>query len=378
MAPTAELAPEFAPVETQIITRKPDALDIAAVIYTGDTLTMRQKRAPQWRMGGKLAPYPDFQTIPNQIVERCKITRLQPAMRSVHKAQVDKEKWDLYVQSYTKTNQWDPQRREFVSIEVGTSGPSLDLLFKSLPASAERGMLERDGDGVVFLEGDAYLASAEAIKAAQLHYFPEWLEIRAGQKHLPERLAELEDHIRTQQAKTQSTNFRAVGDAFLFSIQSFRDWAKEYVDRQAAAMKETEGKGVAVRYDEIAERLFVMCDLTREDKLVSSIALNNATAAAQNNDVGTAISLLTQLLLDREQKAVAAAPAPEEQPPAPSTIEEAADEFARDSGEAYVDMTAATLPDEDEEVVAEQPENVSLGIEDDRLGEAAQTEAFEE
>lgn len=337
--------PPESPAEEQIITQQPASTAVHCVVFVGDFLTPEQKRSPLYRLGGHLFPYPDVMTVPNSIVRRCEVTRLKPVMRSVHKQNIQEDKWPLWTDSFTLTNQWDKKQQKFVNITFGVNGGQKDLVYKPLQPSQEIGMIAyRANDGVVHLSGEAQLNTAAEIKAAQLHYFPNWADILRGAAKLPLRISELEDHINDRMAQARTSQLVAVGEAFLYSCAQFRTHAKDYVDRQTGAIEETKGKGVAVRYDDVAENLFKMCDITREDKMVQNFASNQIDSANTNALLATAITKMTEIL-NRDANSVPNA-TPESQPPAPVTIEEAQAEMDRVADdEIFADMTAAVVPE---------------------------------
>lgn len=348
-APYQNQLPPEAPADEQIVLQQPASTAVHTVIFVGNLLTNEQLRTPLYRLGGRLFPWPDFQTVPNGVVRRCEITRLKPRMRHVHKQNVQEDKWPLWQQSYSLTNQWDKKQQKFVNITYGLEGTdTADFLYKALQPSQEIGMIAyRNNDGVRHLDGRALLTTADEIKGAQLHYFPNWHNILIGAEKLPERIAELEDHLSNRLAAATSDQFRAVGEAFLFSCEQFRSYAREYIDRQTAAIEETKGKGVSVKYDEVAERLFRMCDITREDKMVT----NFATAQQDTSSIMAQMAESNRLMAEILASQTGFKPK-EEQPPAPETFEDAAAEFERavEDDMVFADMTAAVAPADPEPV----------------------------
>lgn len=329
--------------ENKIITATPKELAVQCVVFVGNFLTPKQMKSPNYRLGGKLYPWPDFYTVPKGIVAKCAITRLQKAMRGVHKNHIDEKQWPQWTDSFTLQNQWDPARNEYRDIIVGVDGPSKELLYKEIkPVQELRGILR---DGVVALDEECGISSGGDIKEAQFHYFPNWLEIATGEKYLPERLRDLEDHLRDRREKTLSPNIRAIGDAYLQSCQEYRDAAKETrIDRQSATIRETEKYGGA-RYDEVAERMFRELELTREDKLHENTARSQNDQAESNALIGQALNKLTDLvapLVVNQQKAETSLPLAEQQPPAPATTEQAKDEIDRAVESSVADETLFT------------------------------------
>lgn len=370
-AATAETLPanfDFSQEDAEYVVEKPKELDIYSVVYVGDILTLRQKRSTMFRLGGKIFPMPDFYTVPNSIVPRCGITRLKRGMRGVHKNLIDPKTYDNWIQSYTLKHHWNPVTARFEDLQVGTSGASAPLLFKPIKPVNEIGRIADNQSGVVALGPECDIKSGANITEAQVFYFPNWLEILQGKAFLPETLRELQDHIQDRRDKALSSSLRAIGDAYLQSCSDFFDWGKAYVDYQMSAIKETEKFPGGVRYDEVAERLFRMLGLTREDKLVQGFAANQATSEASNKAMAEAITMLAnnqgesskwmqnaiQVMAQIAAGRVIEIPV-EEQPPAPATVEEAQAEVARaNDDDGFTDMTPAVIE-----------EAVDLDVDDD-------------
>lgn len=334
------------PAET--IVAKPAELAIQCVLTVGNLLTAKQMKSPNYRLGGRLYPWPDFYTVPNGIVPRCFITRLKKdAYRSVHKSQVQEKEWPMWVDSFTLKNQWDPVTQSYRDVTVGLDGYSKDLLYKPIRPIQEIGRIAGRNEGVVALDADCGINSGADIKEAQFHYFPNWLEILAGKEFLPERLRELEDHLRNRREQTNSPQLRAIGDAFLYSCVEFKDWAKAFrIDAQTAMIKETEGKGGA-RYSEVTERLFRELEFTREDQLHENMARDANAQQSSSAQIATAIDLLAKVVAG-QQKAEADLPPASSQPPAPVTVVEAAAELERSVDDAVANVEHPTL---DEEII---------------------------
>lgn len=320
---------------TEIVTEQPKALDIQCVVYVGDVLTMRQKRTAATRMGGKLFPVPDFLTVPKGVVVQCAITRLRTAYRGIHKAQIEEQQWPTWVQSYTLKNQWDAAIGQYRDIEVGISGASRDLLFKPITPEQEIGRIAGTRIGVVALTEECGIHSADDIKDAQMHYFPNWLEIASGSEIFPATLRELESHIAGRRAIAGSSELRSIGDAYLLSCSDFRDWGMSYLQYQTGVIKETDKVPGAARYDEIAERLFGVLEVTRQDELVKDFAKQSNDSQTVTAQLAEAIGRLTSLAehnADVGQQSIQVADTAE---PAPVTVKEAKAEM--DAATADVD-----------------------------------------
>lgn len=330
------------PVEEQIITERAVDNSVICVIYTGDVLSNQEKQSPNYRLGGKAFPWPEFVTVPNHVISRCQIVRLRKHMIAIPKWQIEKDKWPLYIEKYTLTNQWDPAARKLVDITYGVNGGEKDFVYKAMHPATEVGMLLRHNEGIVQLTGDAQLNTAEEIRGAQLHYFPNWLEILTGRAQVPFRMADLEAHIEERRAAAPTTQFRAVGDAYLYSCSQFREFAARYIAKQTDVIEETKGKGVSVRYDEIAERFFRMCDITREDKMIQNYADSQQDTKAIMAQMAETNRMMANLLT----QTIGTKPA-EEQQPAPETLEQAEAVMHMASEENFMDMTAAVVETEE-------------------------------
>jgi hypothetical protein len=379
MTPASAVLPQNLQMDApapKFITQKIAEMKMYCVLYIGDTLTDRQKRSPAYRLGGKL--FMQQRTVPNNIVSTCAITRLDSAMRHVHKQLVDPKRHDQYVSSYVHENQWNSETQRFENVEYGfvmRPGPNglerVDngLLYKEINPVNELWNITGGDTGVVLIEEG--LESAADIKDAQMHYFPNWLDILQLKATVPLRLRDLEDHIENRKAATNSTALKAVGDAYLRSCLQYRDWGKTYVDFQTQVIKETEKSPGGARYDEVAERLFKQLELTRQDSLVADMARNSNDTQAQNTSIAAALEKVAEanMLMAQGQarmdtmielmakvalgKEVEGLPAAESQPPAPETPEEAVAAFDQAAeGSSFTDMSAAVALT-DEEAAAE-------------------------
>lgn len=332
--------------DNEPVVARPAELAVQCVVYVGDILTNRQKKSPNYRLGGKLFPFPDFYTVPNGITPKCAITRLQKRYRSVHKNHIPEDQYGLWTPSYTLRNQWDPVQGRFVDIEVGVSGASKDLLFKPISPINELGRIAGQQNGVIALDAECGLNSANDIKEAQYHYFPNWLDILRGEAKTPERLRELQDHINDRRAAAQSSELRAVGDAYLQACVDFYDWGKAYVDFQTQVINETKEVPGGARYDEIAERLFGVLELTRQDSLVKDLVKQQNDRDQGDSEIKTAIGMMAKILA-KQEAAEQSLPPVEAQAPAPVTRAEAAAEFDRATEEdTFTDMSAVSVADD--------------------------------
>ena len=290
----------------------------------------------------------------------------------------------MWVDSFTLKNQWDPATQSYHDVTVGLDGYSKDLLYKPIRPIHEIGRIAGRGEGVVALDADCGINSGADIKEAQFHYFPNWLEVLAGKEFLPERLRELEDHLRNRREQTNSPQLRAIGDAFLYSCIEFKDFAKAArLDVQTAAIKETEKTGGA-RYDEVAERLFRELEFTREDQLHENMARDANAQQSSSAQIATAIDLLTKVVAG-QQAAEGKLPPAESQPPAPATVVEAAAEVERATSDEiepnFVDMSEEVLPEAEAIAAVEEAEDdiaarylAEQGVETEAAEEIAATE----
>ena len=345
--------------DTEPILAKPKELAVQCVVNVGDVLTLKQKKSPLNRLGGRLFPYPDFYTVKNGIVSQCQITRLRRvAYRSIHKGHIKEEDRDNWVQSYVLRNQWDPSKGEFVDIEVGTSGASEALIFKPIKAIQELGRIAGVQNGVVALDEECGINDANDIREAQMHYFPDWVEIVAGTKSQIERIRDLEEHIRNRREMTNSSTLRAIGDAFLISCSDFYDWGKAYVDFQTSIIKETEKVPGGARYDEVGERLFRVLGLSRQDQLVENLSRGQENAASSTDKIADTMRMIAESNAQMQNimatmagiKAENIAAPVEPVAPAPTNTVEAEAQIARDIEDDHFSVMEAVEIQEDAEI----------------------------
>ena len=274
--------------QSDIILDRAEDKRFVAVFYIGDWLVNSQKKSDAYRLGGKL--FPDAKCVPNNFVTRCAITPLKQGMMSVNSALIEKTERRNYLKSYVATNIWNPATERFENVHVGTAGASAGLLFKPIYPAAELGQIAGRSDGVVYVPG---LENASDVKEAQMHYFPDWLEIVSGRKFLPVRLAHLEDLLGNRMAQAHDEALARVGQAILQSCRDYRLFGKAYIDYQTSVIKDAEKvAGVFQRYDEIAERLFEQLEITRQDSLITDFARQNNQTAETTEEFKKAMILL--------------------------------------------------------------------------------------
>lgn len=298
---------DLLPVASENKIEKKDETKFFAVVFVGDILTLAQKTTNLKRLGGRL--FLDSHCLRNKLVPRCAITPLEEGMMKVHAAMVDEKKRDEYISEYVKTNTpvWDPvrMRKVLADVVVGNRPENRDILYKRVPAAREIGQIAQQGVVVV-----PSITNVEAIRDAQYHYFPTWNRKVQGLEVFPTRLAELEDYIRGRMSQARTEDLQAVGAAYLRSAQEFRLWGIEYVKTQTAAIKKAEGTAGYQAYDEIGERLFDMLDITREDKLVVDLARRAQDSQVQTGSIGTALTMLAELLQRGQQPNAERVPVP--------------------------------------------------------------------
>lgn len=284
---------DFLPVASENKVDTIDETKFFAVVFVGDILTLAQKSTPMKRLGGRL--FPDSLCLRNQLVPRCAITPLEEGMMKVHAALVNEKERDQYISEFRKTNVpvWDPvqMRKVLGAVVVGNRPENKDILYKRLPPAREIGRIAQNGVVVV-----PSIRSVADIRDAQYHYFPKWNRLVQGAEMFPTRLAELEDYIRGRMSQARTKDLVDVGQAYLQSSQEFRIWGSAYVKFQTEAIKKAEGTAGIQTYDEIAERLFGMLDLTREDKLVADLAQRAHQSNDQTGQITTALTMLAEIL----------------------------------------------------------------------------------
>jgi hypothetical protein len=213
---------------------------------------------------------------------------------SIHKQLVEEKDWTKYTQAYKLRNQWNLATGQFEDLIVGMDGSSKDLLFREIRPIKELGRIAGVQNGVVALDELCGISSKNDIIEAQMHYFPAWLEISAGQQFFPATLRELQDSIEDRRERTLSPHLRAIGDAYIQSCSDFYDWGKAYIDYQTSVIKETEKTPGGARYDEIGERLFKFLGLTRQDSLVQNLTSAQNAQTSQNTQLAEAMAMLAK------------------------------------------------------------------------------------
>lgn len=269
-----------------------------AIVFVGDVLTQAIKQSQMYRLGGRL--FPHILTVPFKFAARCAITPLHEAYTSVSASLVSPPERQNYIPKYTIKNALlNPATGKRGDIVVGGKGtPSSHLLFKKVFPASEIGTIAYRNDGVVEILA---LERPQDVLDAQYHFFPDWNRIVTGAVQLPTRLAQLREYLAERTAKTMSPAMRAVGAAYDQSCDQYAVWGKDYIDQQTAIIQGAKQfPGVVQRYDEVAERLFIALELTRQDNLIQDFARNQNAADERGAKIENALEMMAQILANQQ------------------------------------------------------------------------------
>lgn len=331
---------------SEVIVERAEDKSLKVIVFVGDFLTDEQKQMPGYELGGKL--FPEAKTLQPNLLVRCALTPLKQGMMSISKHLVDKKDWKNYISSFVLTNQWNPAKRQFENVRVGADENSQNLIYRPIYPISEIGSFTGKQDGVVEVRG---LNSVKDIEQAQFYYFPDWIEIVTRRKSLPRLLRQLRDQIQEAMTRTKDQTLISVGEAYLRSCDQLQSFGKRYIKFQTGLIKEAEKhQGVDQHYDEIAERFFEYLELTREDALIKNFAVQQNQSLESNNQIQTAITLMSQILANQQKQVVT--PAPVNSAPPPEMNRE---EYLRSLAPSVTDFQ----PVDDDESEAGQDENAS-------------------
>ena len=296
---------------SEVVVQKPEDDRTATVVYVGDVIQSNLKTYPFYRLGGRL--HTNRAIVPNNLLSRCQITQLEPAMMKVPSSLVKEDEWRNYVTSYVKSNVWNPLTNRFEDVRVGNPSAKNPIRYKKMPMAPEISAIVAAHDGTVEIAG---LNSRDDIEYAQNFFFPNWMRIVSGLEVLPVRtLRELQEHINDRTATAQTQVMKQVGAALLQATNEYRAWGTKYIANQTKAVKDAEKEpGVHQGYSEIAERLFTELELTRQDNLIQSISnsINEQNRKQERNDamleqMAEQNRLLAQILIQGQQAQINAA-----------------------------------------------------------------------
>lgn len=245
-------------------------------LFVGDVIKLEEKQDnPAAALGGHL--FRDSRCLPGKMLTRCAITPMYEGHLSTHAAFVYKDDRKYYKKTFIQKNVWNPATNQFEDVAVGRDSTSRNLLYWPIHPAQEVGrLMQRSGiaNGVVAIQ---FLADENDVIAAQMFMFPQWGEFVKGETSvIPTNIRKLKAYIAERKAEALrlgNAKFASVADAYLAACDRYAQWGKRYVDHQTAVIKGGEKHAESpARYDEIAERVLIDLELTREDRLVQNVA----------------------------------------------------------------------------------------------------------
>lgn len=269
------------------------------VFFAGDHITPSEKYAnPTRSMGGvELDMYLTLKETGKElyarpevyntggVLYRCAIHQLKTAYLPVNKEMILPANRDgsngMYVPGYVKRNgRRNHETGQYEDVAV----TSTNLMYRPFYPGDEIEPLTRQSTGlrpggiveITALEGKG---QDEQI-AAQLHYFPNWEALQTGAESFPATLRELRGNIEARLAAADTEYMRSIGRDMLRSCDEYRLWGMRYLKawRQTVKFADTQIDSPIAGYNELAEMLFEMLGVAREDTLNQADNVSNIAA----------------------------------------------------------------------------------------------------
>lgn len=156
-------------------------------------------------------------------------------------------------------------------------------------------------------------ATSEEIYAAQLFFFPNWVEIRKGNFALPETMRGLEDHIKERMAAINTLptdmqgTYRSIGNAMLRSCTEYRVAYTQTFQKNEIVLKDAAARGhTGAAFPESAEEAMAMLEVKRKDDLVSgeSSSVDRLARIMEKKEAGESALELRKLEIEERKLAI--------------------------------------------------------------------------
>ncbi len=183
---------------------------------------------------------------------------------------------DLVISGFTESNaakmketgQFETRKNDFQLYKERYPGHDIQEIIKRSEPHGAGGVVE-----VPALKG----ATQDEIDAAQLFFFPDWYEISAGTKFLPETMRELEDMLRKRISAIAIEcpfdlrgKYNQIGQAMIKSCAEFRQAYLQTFQKNEIIMKDSAAKGnTGASYHPRTEDAMRLLEYKRKDDIVS-------------------------------------------------------------------------------------------------------------
>lgn len=295
------------------------------IFFCGDAITPREKfEFPEIKgAGGVYMPHihtlPKTRGVPaaHGMIYKCKFTALQSAFEPEWEMMLPPGERKHYPQSFVEdggdgkvqisgflgsdvnhikeTGEFKNRRHGDVRYKKWMPGQDIHrVTARSMPFGVG-GVVE-----ITALAG----ASASEITDAQVYFFPNWEQIRAGLESLPSTVREIEAHIRERQTEIDAqpwssdkkTKYKAIAQDMLKSCALFRQSAVEIIEQDDVTKTEAAKKGeMNARHSPVSEMLLGQVEWKRKGDLLAGESSSTAELvrelAADRKDRNDAIRL---------------------------------------------------------------------------------------
>lgn len=256
------------------------------VFFAGDNITMQEKyAAPSRFMGGvELDMYLTLRETGKElyarsdlyntggVLYRCAIHQLKTAYLPVNKQMVspaDREGGTLLPGYQVQNGRRNHKTGQYEDVTVTNDNmvyrpfyPGDEIESMTRPSTGLRpgGIVE-----ITALHGKTWQEQVDA----QLHYFPNWEQLQTGEESLPATIRELRDNIAARVLVADTAELKSIGRDMLRSCDEFKVWGLRYLKawRQTVKFADNQIDSPIAGYNELAEMLFEMLQVAREDTL---------------------------------------------------------------------------------------------------------------
>lgn len=183
-------------------------------------------------------------------------------------------------------------------------------------ALAQRRTMGNSVRGVVEVTALKNATDAE-LKEAQLFFFPEWAEIKTGSKALPEKMVDLQDHLKSRieavrkmdWSEEKKNKFFAIGNDMVRSCTEFIRHTGETIRSDEIIVKDAAAKGAAgtIQHSDISEKYLALTGTRRKDDLITgeASAVSELTREMREERKAKAENEARLLLLEERKQYVA-------------------------------------------------------------------------
>lgn len=273
-------------------------LEMSRVLFFAhDTITDREKRELSFKaFGGIFLPHIKTLRDTKGMLYRCQLTRLPkfkmvPDWKAMLGPVAIRDFEAGFVQTVIENGQ---AKQRTVQGFMGSDAQAVAegefkqkrsdhvVYKKRYPGHDVRRAIERaapNGPGGVVEITALKGASNEEVEEAQLYFFPNWTEIRAGVEELPHTIKAMENHLkaRIEQVKSQpwddakKSKYFSIGNDMLRSCSEFQRHALATVKSDEIIVKDAAQKGAAgvIGHSDITDKYLEQTETRRKEDLIT-------------------------------------------------------------------------------------------------------------